>query len=439
MKQRMAKNKGTIYLGYEEEIINEKSQLSLNFSVNKIGGIPDWPPLENLQFNSKCPLCSLHRLLVVQCYAPLENSSYHRTLYVFACINPNCWNQSDSWLCIRSQIQENPKTDSSITVSIPVEESKLTWCNDADNWDENDNGDSANGNIMNVDNAPSPNNAFQRNSDEDEESNSFELETIEQALGNLKMFDAHNANMSPMQGAVGAVSAPVAAAELEGGDEPGLVTVDTPTAPNNDMEALLYQTAELPVELRSRLMCAPLQFVPKFIYVEEEWQSSSVNDDKVNELLNKYRRENELEPCGVDRAAAGDGNGLSEDEVYEEAAPLHGDKLFHSFLVRLRQNPGQILRYSRQQPPLLGAPLANGAASPESPLSPSICLRCGSTLICELQLVPEFSDTLRILPNNVQLSHLHFLSVLIFTCSQSCWQPTDTIVKEAVVFQPEVV
>lgn len=33
----------------------------------------------------------------------------------------------------------------------------------------------------------------------------------------------------------------MAAAELEGGDEPGLVTVDTPTAPDNDVQALLHQ------------------------------------------------------------------------------------------------------------------------------------------------------------------------------------------------------
>lgn len=39
-----------------------------------------------------------------------------------------------------------------------------------------------------------------RNSDEDEESNSFELENVEQAFGNLQVFDAHNANMSPIQG-----------------------------------------------------------------------------------------------------------------------------------------------------------------------------------------------------------------------------------------------
>lgn len=39
-------------------------------------------------------------------------------------------------------------------------------------------------------------------------------------------------------------------------------------------------------------MCGPLQFVPKYIYVEEEWKKSMGNDDRANELLNKYKIEN---------------------------------------------------------------------------------------------------------------------------------------------------
>ncbi|XP_053605752.1 programmed cell death protein 2-like [Plodia interpunctella] len=430
----MAKLQGKIYLGYEEEIINDKTQSLLNYTVNKIGGLPDWPPLANIHPPSKCPLCGLHRLLIVQCYAPIEHSIYHRTLYVFACISPNCWIQSESWLCVRSQIQDS-STDSNTMVAMPSCDTNSSWCSGADEWDENDNGDTANGNVMNIDNAFSACNiAMQRNSDEDDESNSLELESVEQALGNLQMFDAHNANMSPVQGAVGAIGVPAAAAELEGGDEPGLVIVDTPTAPSNDIQALLHQTAELPPDVRSRLICGSMQFIPKYIYVEEEWRTTSNNDDKVTDLLNKYKRENDLGP----RAGAGAGAeaaGAAEEEAYEDAAPAHGDRLLHAFLCRLRRNPHQILRYSRDEPPLLGAPLPS--ASPEAP-SPSKCPRCASPLICELQLVPEFAETLRLHPHNTPISHLHFLSVLIFTCSQSCWQQADTLVKETVVFQPEV-
>lgn len=36
----MAKKQGKIYLGYEEETISDKNQTLLNYTVNKIGGLP---------------------------------------------------------------------------------------------------------------------------------------------------------------------------------------------------------------------------------------------------------------------------------------------------------------------------------------------------------------------------------------------------------------
>nr|XP_026485630.1 programmed cell death protein 2-like [Vanessa tameamea] len=425
----MAKSQSKVYLGYEEEIINERNKLQLNYTINKIGGLPNWPPLENIQFSTKCPLCNLHRLLVVQCYASLDDSVYHRTLYVFACINPSCWVQSESWTCVRSQMQDAPSKTSSVVV-MPNAETNLSWCRGSDDWEENDNGDSSNGNVINIDN-----NGMQRNSDEEDESNSFELETVEQGLENLQI-DSNNANMSPVQGAVGEVAAPVPAAELEEEDESGLVIAETPTVPMNNMASLFTQTAELPSDIRSRLVSGPLQFVSKYIYVEEEWNKASNDDDKVTELLNKYKRDNEIEVGSVADRVAG---APSEDEAYEDATPLHGDRLFHAFLTRLHAQPGQILRYTRDAPPLLGAPLPISENASNSPYKPSICMRCGSRLICELQLVPGFADTLCLFPNHVTLSHLHFLSVLIFTCSQSCWQQNDRLVEEMVILQPEVI
>lgn len=69
-----------------------------------------------------------------------------------------------SWLCLRSQFQDDASTGVNVgtTVAMPHVDTNLTWCNGADDWDENDNGDSANGNVMNVDNAQSPINVLQR-------------------------------------------------------------------------------------------------------------------------------------------------------------------------------------------------------------------------------------------------------------------------------------
>lgn len=36
----MAKQQGKVYLGYEDEPINDKHQTLLNYTVNKIGGFP---------------------------------------------------------------------------------------------------------------------------------------------------------------------------------------------------------------------------------------------------------------------------------------------------------------------------------------------------------------------------------------------------------------
>lgn len=67
-----------------------------------------------------------------------------------------------SWQCLRSQFLDQSGKEASSLVSIPSPDSNVSWCTGADDWDENDNGDSANGNVMRVDNAPCQNNAIQR-------------------------------------------------------------------------------------------------------------------------------------------------------------------------------------------------------------------------------------------------------------------------------------
>lgn len=53
-----------------------------------------------------------------------------------------------------------------------------------------------------------------------------------------------------------------------------------------------------------------------------------------------------LSPSGPGNVAAGgvipmDGDGA---EKYEKTAPVHGDVMFHMYLERIQENPGQILR-----------------------------------------------------------------------------------------------
>lgn len=112
----------------------------------------DWPFLEVEPENPICTLCGFQQLLVVQIYAPLENSPYHRTLYVFGCINPNCWAHPESWTCIRSQIlDESYQPTSTCETSTSKGITATEWVQDADDWGDdgaNDNMNEENGNLI---------------------------------------------------------------------------------------------------------------------------------------------------------------------------------------------------------------------------------------------------------------------------------------------------
>ncbi|XP_075147850.1 programmed cell death 2 like trus [Haematobia irritans] len=142
----MAKNKSTVYLGYEDEEINDKHSSLLNSTINKIGGTPDWPN-GDIKI-PPCPLCAAPRPLVVQLYAPLDMSQFHRSLYMFACLNPICSQNSKSWLCVRTQHLETPDHSEIIKVVASPKNgkqkkkkdakqattTKLSWCSGADDW-----------------------------------------------------------------------------------------------------------------------------------------------------------------------------------------------------------------------------------------------------------------------------------------------------------------
>merc|ERR1711860_282577 len=86
-------------------------------------------------------MCGSVQSLVVQIYAPLANSVYHRTLYIFSCIQPSCWNNSKSWTCLRSQVRDTSSTsETSSTVTTENVTGKATdWLDEADDWGD-DNG-----------------------------------------------------------------------------------------------------------------------------------------------------------------------------------------------------------------------------------------------------------------------------------------------------------
>jgi len=100
-----------VELGYLEETDSER--LESHFFASKVGGKPSWlrfkplPPPDTM----KCRVCLNPMAFLLQVYAPLTDkpSTFHRTLFVFLCRNPQCSiaNQSENLFVLRSQLPRN--------------------------------------------------------------------------------------------------------------------------------------------------------------------------------------------------------------------------------------------------------------------------------------------------------------------------------------------
>ncbi|KAE8747640.1 hypothetical protein FOCC_FOCC005619 [Frankliniella occidentalis] len=442
----MAQRGTNVFLGFDDEVISEKYKSQVNFSTNKLGGKPDWP-IDGVT-SPLCKLCGLPPPLILQIYAPLENSPYHRTLYLFGCLSPNCWNQNESWICLRSQVLDNcskeqaSKTTSSATVALSASD----WCADADDWDE----DVENGNLVA---APERNDLSDGECDHsyntcttsgspdsaDDVDDVLDVDgqstvSLSTQLGKMRMDavsqrDANfNAswNKGRLEGARANAHSPQASAEIEG-DESELVSIDTPTGPQLDLHALLKESAPLPKDIRNA------QFTPFFICVTEEDSKRRETEvsSHVRLLLAEYQQ-NQGQAFESDAQEAVSGCAGGDVEKYEQSIPAHGDILFHRFLQHIQQAPGQILRYCREG----GVPL------PIAPLAdiPSTCSYCQGEMIFELQVLPSIIPKLRLQVQgggDIYGSHIEFGTVLIWTCRQSCWAVGDNVREEKVVVQAE--
>ncbi|XP_066993365.1 programmed cell death protein 2-like isoform X2 [Anabrus simplex] len=315
----MAQNRPKVLLGFEDETITDKHKSLVNFMTNKIGGKPDWY-LDGIP-SPCCQLCGLTLPLVLQVYAPLEASPYHRTLYLFGCINPNCWNERESWVCLRSQGLETNAEQEEVSSTTTNTISATDWCCDADDWgdeDNNINNNEENGNVIGCIESCCD------EDDDDDETEEYE-EAIRVNLGNLSV-DECNANVEG--GAVGRLHSPSATAEIEG-DESGVVSIDTPTAPQRDLLMLLQEAAPVPTELRNKGLP---QFASAFISVDEEEETPV--PEHVRDLLQEYQQHSPQHEKREDLTL----------EKYEKSIPAHGDKMFHYFLTRIQKHPGQIIR-----------------------------------------------------------------------------------------------
>ncbi|XP_077297843.1 programmed cell death 2 like trus [Arctopsyche grandis] len=369
---------------------------------SKLGGLPDWPSPLVSHFNNACKLCGLSRPLVFQCYAPFENSPYHRTVYIYGCINPNCWNNSESWSCIRVQYKDENKN---VTTESTTPQNNVVsdmWCTDANNWEEDEM-------TSNTDESSTP----QPCNSKDEI-----MEEISHDFGNLNCTNVHS-RLHELQKIANETPQASANIEIDGSSQ---VIVETPTFPVNDIRQILNQKPDLPAVSEN----TSIQFKSIFVRVYPENFITPDKDRHIDELLLKYQQDMNIE-MQEDKTKVKKNN-VFVNEEYEKETPLHGDTLFHSFLTRIKMNPEQIVRYSLGQQPLLISELPNNIKALK-------CQNCLGNVQFELQILPTVIPHLRIAGSNQ--THLEFGNVIVYTCKNSCWKNDEQYVSEIVIVQAE--
>lgn len=361
----------------------------------------------------------------------MDNSAFYRTIYIFSCLNAPCSSQSQAWLCIRTQFLEK-SYEKEAKVMKPSE--KIEWCTGADEWGDDDqlsddlNSNEENGNVINNLN----NKCDNRMSDEDDESNSFGSDPLS-GFANLGI-DDKNANCNAIQegaGIAGAcaiggqVSPNRATAEIEG-TESEVIIVDVPQAPQKDIMSLLASNQSMVNVSKDEVIQS------FFISVDEEHVSGKeIIPEHVRELMLEYEMRDETprtspnDDPNLAAACIGVAN-MDDSEQYERGIPLHGDLIFHNFVTRIQENPGQIIRYSREAAPLLIRPLKD--------IIPK-CQNCGGDVICEIQILPTLIPKMRF--ESSEPVPIDFGNVLIYTCMKSCWDTPDRMRVENVIVQQE--
>ncbi|GFT59600.1 programmed cell death protein 2 [Nephila pilipes] len=123
----MASASVSVELGFLEKRTPWK--LQSKFFPSKFGGTPAWLRLNNLPNRSDilCKTCNKPLSFILQVYAPIQDieSAFHRTLFLFACVNGKCnpRNNNTNFVVFRNQL---PRKNEIYSFEPPVYNEKLS-------------------------------------------------------------------------------------------------------------------------------------------------------------------------------------------------------------------------------------------------------------------------------------------------------------------------
>ncbi|XP_054632695.1 programmed cell death protein 2-like [Dunckerocampus dactyliophorus] len=146
---------------------------------------------------------------------------------------------------------------------------------------------------------------------------------------------------------------------------------------------------------------------PFFISVVDELDVAAEEDElaHAHELLRDYERREGVAVGVLDGG----------EEKYEKSRARHGDAAFSRFMKRISSCPQQVLRYCRGgQPLFISEPPANVGQLV------ALCGSCRGPRILELQLMPALVNLLS-WKDGGGAAELEFGTVLVYTCTKSCW------------------
>ncbi|XP_031567234.1 programmed cell death protein 2-like [Actinia tenebrosa] len=407
-----------VFLGLPDQRIEENDDKLCNWSTNKFGGRPSWMTSLVDQYPS-CKLCKRQLLLVSQIYCPLSGSLYHRTLYIFGCVNPSCWNQPQSWTILRSQVLEKndyPEADKNAVKSNSVDD----WGDDTGDW-----GDADDWNDPVI----------------------TELEYAASKLSLNPMDTVKDTNQLPVK--TDSSTKPLISNNMNQ-DAPRFHPFYINVFETNNSNKKTGETS-LTSHEKQLLLC----------YQEQEGVS-------INEVLSLPNHSNAKQDEIV-------------TECYEKTIVAHGDKGFHRFQKHLQQCPQQCIRYEWNGMPLsISSSTASDIMSAvprcqycgsqrvyELQLMPALVVLLKIKESSLHSALPETSDKPRTNPQYKQISDdklingrkdsnreldtpsedissknqgIEFGTVIVFSCGKSCWDDSlesCSLREEFLVVQPD--
>lgn len=333
----------------------------------------------------------------MQLYCPFAESPYHRTLFIYTCVNRLCWGKNSSWKVLREQNLDESFTPAASN-PMPVDSQKDIWGDGDDDWGDED-------------------------GDEQSSSDSKSMADVE---GITAMIDGNfNLNAAEPESSLTPSS--------ETGKEMPSVEEAPEFASSSEMDAVYMEdTSALSEESVSRLLklMAPSQntvvdeqpnvnraaLCSYYLNVFEDNGIDASSTRHVKVLLDNYSKkegktfQKMLTTVKTGQEISGNGEDYEKDDV------KYKDESFYKFHKTVSYWPEQCVRYD------LG-----GMAVTLLPdhLQVGVCSHCGSDRQFELQLMPALISALTF-PDSQDYA-VEFGTILIFTCKRSCWDEDTSV------------